>query len=201
VINRTIASELSDMARADQTLRASLVERGELFGAYHPEMRALHEANATRLAAIIETIGWPTKERVGLEASEAAWLIAQHAISKPPVMRAALAALQHESGQGRASKTHVAYLEDRIAVLEGRGQRYGTQFDWNDDGQMVPQQLDDPANVDARRAAVGLGPLASKLEDMRKGMAKDGEKPPADLKAYRAAAAAFAVEVGWRTSP
>lgn len=198
MIDRALASELTEMARADQALRASLVKRGELFGGYHAEMRALHEANADRLAAIMQAIGWPTDERVGHEASEAAWLIAQHAISRPTVMRAALAALEREAVQGRASKTHVAYLEDRIAVFEGRGQRYGTQFDWNDEGEMAPQGLEDPTGVDARRAAVGLDPLAMRLADIKKDIAAQNDKRPTDLKAYRAAAEAFAREVGWR---
>ena len=42
-------------------------------------------------------------------------------------------------------------LDDRIRVFEGRLQRYGTQYDWNDAGTaMVPMVgVEDPETVDA----------------------------------------------------
>jgi len=36
---------------------------------------------------IIEKIGYPTVEKVGEEASEAAWLIIEHSIGQPNFMR------------------------------------------------------------------------------------------------------------------
>jgi hypothetical protein len=163
-------------------------------------MRALHERNADKLAKIMRVIGWPSAARVGTEASEAAWLIAQHAISRPDIMRAARDALRKEADAGRASKAGLAYLEDRIAVFEGRAQRYGTQFNWDDHGEMSPMPIEDAGQVDARRATVGLGPLADHIAKARAGVAKDGETGPRDLKAHRRAAVAFAVEVGWRSA-
>jgi hypothetical protein len=51
-------------------------------------------------------------------------------------------------------------LEDRIAMYEGRPQRYGTQ--WIDDprdGRDRPWTLADPNRVNELRAEVGLEPL------------------------------------------
>lgn len=191
-----IAATLIAMARADQNLRARLARGGVLFGGYHPEMRALHEKNADELLRIVEEIGWPNEEQVGCEASEAAWLIAQHAISRPHLMRAALAALQGRDDLD--AKRRCAYLEDRIAVFEGRPQSFGTQLDWDDSGALVPAPIADPATVDVRRAAIGLKPLAEHVAAARNGATADRERTPADLADYRRAAAAFAVEVGWR---
>ena len=53
------------MAAADLALRAEFVADGSLFDGYHPAMRALHEANADRLAAIIAAHGWPGPDLVG----------------------------------------------------------------------------------------------------------------------------------------
>ena len=53
-----------------------------------------------------------------------------------------------------------AYLEDRIAMHEGKPQRYGTQ--WMDDpldGRVRPWRLAEPDRVNELRAGVGLGPL------------------------------------------
>lgn len=136
------------MARVDHGLRASLVQAGELFGSYHPKMRALHESNADELHRIMQKIGWPTVAQVGEEAASAAWLIAQHAISRPAVMRAARDAIK-QSGEASAE---LAQLEDRIAVLEGRPQTYGTQFDWDETGRLSPKPIQDEACVEDRRS-------------------------------------------------
>jgi hypothetical protein len=62
---------------------------------------------------------------------------------------------------GRAQPRHLALLEDRVALREGRKQRYGTQLKWDvrtNGYQLAP--LEDPDHVDQRRQAVGLSPLA-----------------------------------------
>jgi hypothetical protein len=66
------------------------------------------------------------------------------------------------AGDGEASQQAVAYLTDRVYLAEGRPQEYGTQVTARD-GQWIPRRLRDHDNVDARRAAVGLEPLADYL--------------------------------------
>lgn len=62
---------------------------------------------------------------------------------------------------GRVPAWHAAYLEDRIAMHEGRVQRFGTQWeDSTEDGRIRPWRLEDPARVNELRASVGLAPLA-----------------------------------------
>jgi hypothetical protein len=42
-MDETLRAELLEMERVDRTVRANLVERGELHaGGYHPEMRTVH---------------------------------------------------------------------------------------------------------------------------------------------------------------
>lgn len=152
-------------------------------------MRALHEANAEALDEIVAAHGWPEGET-----GEAAWLIAQHAISRPDLQRRGLAALR-ASG---APASRVAMLEDRIRVLEGRPQLYGTQFDWGSAGRLEPNEIEDADGVDVRRAAVGLPPLAEAAAELNARAAAEGDRPPADAAARRAAYEAFLREVGWR---
>lgn len=68
---------------------------------------------------------------------------------------------------GEAEAKDLAYLFDRVRVAEGQPQRYGTQFTITN-GQLEPAPLEDPANVDERRASVGLMPLAEYVELTRK---------------------------------
>ena len=57
---------------------------------------------------------------------------------------------------GEVEATDVAYLFDRVAVAAKRPQRYGTQFM----NATEPFPIEDAANVDARRKAVGLDSMA-----------------------------------------
>jgi len=120
------AEELIKMAQHDLRVREKLLQEGALSGGYNPEMEAVHKKNAARLAEIINDIGYPTKLKVGIEASEAAWLIVQHAISEPALMKRCCQLIQKTED---INPQNLAYLYDRICYFEGKPQKYGTQFD------------------------------------------------------------------------
>ncbi len=188
------------MARGDLALLKDLARDGSLFQGYHPRVETLHQRHATRLAALIDAHGWPGRSRVGEEGAQAAWLILQHAIGNPPLMRRGLTLLQGGASKGEVSPLEVAMLEDRIRTFEGRPQRYGTQFDWDEHGRLSPLPLEDPAGVDARRRAIGLGPLAQDLWRRRWAMARVRwpERPPADWAARQREKETWLRQVGWR---
>ncbi len=154
--------ELLDMRAEDLRVRQELEESGELGGSYVPRMEAVHVRNAARLIELISIHGWPDEEIAGKEGAEAAWLIAQHAIGEPEFQRHVLCLLRACEDAKRIPLWHAAYLEDRIAMYEGRPQRYGTQ--WIDDprdGRARPWKLAEPDRVNEWRAEVGLKPLHS----------------------------------------
>jgi len=192
-MDRALAEELLAMAAADLHVRERLARDGSLFEGYHPKMRAVHERNANRLAAVIAEHGWPGPDLVGAEAAQAAWLVVQHAISHPELVRGTLAILTDASGVPR---WQTAMLEDRIRIFEGRKQRFGTAFDWDENGEMSPHPIEEPEQVDHRRAEVGLPPLMEVTAEHRR--QSEREPKPTDLAARRAEAEAFAREVGWR---
>ena len=113
-------SELLALVEEDQRVRAELAAEGSLFDGYHPRMRAVHEANAERLASILNQRGWPGEPRVGPDGANAAWLIVQHAIGRPAFQREALEALRLAAARGEVPALQPALLEDRIRTLEGR---------------------------------------------------------------------------------
>jgi hypothetical protein len=186
-----LAAELLAMAAADLATRERLAADGSLFDGYHPEMRAVHERNADRLGSIIDQHGWPDPALVGPDAAEAAWLVAQHAISRPTLMRAVFELLH---GGDAVPAWQLAMLEDRIRVFEGRKQRFGTQFDWDAAGEMNPKPIEQPDQVDTCRADAGLPPLAEAIAQHR----ARGEPRPSDWAKRQAEAEAFVREVGWR---
>jgi hypothetical protein len=193
-MDEALRAELVAMIDRDDQMRERLARDGSLFQGYHPEMEAVHRENAARLTAIVDTGGWPGRSQVGDEAASAAWRILQHAIGEPALMRRMFAVLRAEAARGEADPAEVAMLDDRIRVFEGRLQRYGTQYHWNDDGTaMVPMVgVEDAEHVDERRSSVGLPPMQWTRP------APDDEPPPTDMDAHRAEAEAWARRVGWR---
>ena len=193
-----IQRELLALIEDDQRVRAELVADGSLFDGYHPRMRAVHDHNAERLASILHERGWPGEPRVGPEAAKAAWLIVQHAIGRPAFQREALEVLKLAAARGQVPASQPALLEDRIRTLEGRPQRYGTQFDWDESGELSPLPIEDPDGVDERRRAIGLGPLDQSIRAQRRAAAAEGERPPSDWHARRRGMEEWLREVGWR---
>lgn len=191
------AKTLLALQAADLRLRDELIARGELEGGYHPEMEALHNANAERLSEMIDAIGYPTAGKVGEEASAAAWLVVQHAISRPALMRRYRDLLQPTVKAGDASARRLAYLTDRIAVFSDAPQRYGTQFDWDENGRLSPNPVDDPEAVDARRSALGMNTLGEQTRVIREQAAAENRRCPADLTERRAQYDAWRRSVGW----
>ena len=196
MVNEDLRQELLQLRGDDERVRSKLVEDGSLFSGYAPEMERLHLRNADRLEAIILQHGWPGIVLVGHDGAAAAWLIAQHAISRPAFQRRCLELLQAAVRAGDAAPTHEAHLTDRIRFNERKPQRFGTILDWDESGQLSPWTIEDPDGVDQRRAAVGLPPLGEEVR-RRRLEGEAGEGPPADFEARQRQMRAWARGVGW----
>lgn len=191
-MNEPLRLELLALAEQDYEVRTALADDGSLFDGYHPVMEAVHRANAVRLREIIGEHGWPTTALVGDDGADAAWVIAQHSIGEPAFMRQCRELVDVASAAGAIPREHFAFLDDRIRAFEGQPQRYGTQFRDGPDG-LEPFPLDDRAELDARRSALGMPPLEELIAQARASM----EPRPRDLAAKQAAARAWRVRVGW----
>ncbi len=194
-MNTELQKQLLAMAAEDERVRRELAATGELYHGYAPRMAEVHRRNAEALKAIIDEHGWPGRSLVGEEGAEAAWLIVQHAIGDPELQRGALPILREAATRGEVDPWQPAYLEDRICCLERRPQKYGTQFDWDENGLMSPLTLADPERVDEYRRDVGLGPLAERIKQAR---ANTGNEPvPDNLAEREAEMLEWARSVGW----
>jgi len=150
-----ITSQLLGMAEVDQHMRKTNTEKN-----HDSELwKEIDSKNTVLLKQIIEKIGWPTTSKVGKEASEDAWLIAQHADLDVDFQKQCLELMKKESAE-EVSETDIAYLHDRICVNEGRPQFFGTQFYTNEHGAYGPRPVEELESVDNRRKAIGLEPLA-----------------------------------------
>ncbi|HET7428773.1 MAG TPA: DUF6624 domain-containing protein [Gaiellales bacterium] len=198
MIELFLREELLTMAAEDGAVRERLVADGTLFDGYNPLMAIVHRRNGDRLSEIVDAHGWPGRSLVGEDGADAAWLLLHHAIGDPALQRRCLPLLDEAAAFGDVPPWHPATLLDGIRFHEGRPQVYGTVFDWQD-GVLAPWEIEEPEDVDERRALVGLPSLAEQSASVRQAAEEEGDLPPADPAARRAQAVAWARSVGWRT--
>lgn len=184
-------SKLAPLVERDQSIREVLIRRGVLEDAYHPEMEKVHKENAVKLQKMIEKLGFPVLSNAGEEGVRLSWMIIHNAISIPDLMREWLLQMRLAAASDDYPKELLAYTDDRIAFFEGRGQLYGTSFDWMD-GELRPTLIEDPDHVDERRLALGLPPLAETLFKIVH------SPPPKDPIKKAAEFQIWLTKVGWR---
>jgi hypothetical protein len=197
-MDQTLRQRLIDMVEEARRLRGALAADGSLFVSYNPEMRAVNNAHARELADIVDRQGWPDTASAGPDGAAAAFMIAQAAIGLPRFMRACLELVEAAAAEGRVPRWQAALLTDRVRWLEGRPQVYGTQFDWNAAGELVPLPIEDEGNVDARRALADLTSMAEGLKQRRAEAQQKGEVPPHDWAARQKEFEDWAKVIGWR---
>jgi aspartate ammonia-lyase len=110
---KSIAEKIIDLKNADLALRSKLVQSVQRSEGYNEEMKDLHNRNAKILSDIIDTIGYPTIDKVGKEANEAAWLVIQHSIGQPEFMKKSAELLKSAGDENKADPKSLAYLTDR----------------------------------------------------------------------------------------
>lgn len=174
-VNTALQKQLIEMGKEDQKHRAELMaliekvndpDKEKLMPRYMQLVEAqdaIDKKLLQQLAAIIAQHGWPTISLVGKEASQAAFLIIQHADLTEQKKYFPL--LKEAADKNEARKSEVAMLEDRILMREGKKQIYGSQLRTNDaTGKLELYPIEDEANVDKRRASVGLMPMKEYLK-------------------------------------
>jgi len=186
---------LKSLLNNDFALREGLILRGELFGGYHPEMEALQTANGKELESLIERFGWPDKEIDGEDAVKRAWYIVMHAISLPSLQRQVLAILK--ANQSFCPLMQLAMLEDRVLVFSGKKQKYGTQMDWDSNGNLNPFPIENFERVDHLRKEVQLPPLQESIATLRQRAITERDHPPDNLAEYTKSREDWMLRVGW----
>lgn len=169
-INKELVAVLDTIYRTDQEDRMQIQALGEKYGWDSEELaaqtkvidikiRETDSVNLKKIEGILEKYGWPGPEVIGEQGSVTIWLVIQHSDLTTqekylPVMREAVK-------NGKASASNLAYLEDRVALRQGKRQIYGSQVGTDPDTKICYiSPLEDPDSVDIRRADAGLPPIA-----------------------------------------
>jgi heme-degrading monooxygenase HmoA len=115
--------------------------------------------------AIIAKYGWPGKSLVGADAASSAWLVIQH--NDAATQKEYMPMMTKAAEAGDLDRGKVAMTIDHILVAEGKPQLYGSAFK-QVNGEIVPEPIQDEANLDARRKEVGLPPFAEYAAQLKK---------------------------------
>ncbi|HEY9105177.1 MAG TPA: carboxypeptidase-like regulatory domain-containing protein [Roseateles sp.] len=157
---------LQQMVQRDQAARQALQAAQQQGDAPRIEkterdMQEVGRANQAQLAQWLQARDFPRAADVGFDGVGAFWLLLQHA---PDLMAPCLPQLRAAAAAGELQRSNLALSEDRLAMVQGRPQRYGSQLQPGKDGKLEVYPLLDPAKVDAWRAERDLEPLADYLK-------------------------------------
>jgi uncharacterized protein DUF6624 len=164
--DKPLQKELIGIFFADQSGRLQLINAQKTHGHNSKAVDSLwriinvkDSINLIKVVKILDEKGWVGKDKIGQQANQTLFLVIQHSNLETqqkylPMMRLAVK-------KGNADDASLALLEDRVALGEGRKQIYGSQIGTDPEtNKQFVLPLEDPDNVDKRRAAVGLGPLS-----------------------------------------
>jgi hypothetical protein len=172
-----IAKKLQHMVDIDQHMRKAAMsipherqyteaEQKYFWSQFMNRFLDLDRQNTADLKSLLKTHSWFTISKFGKKCDNNAWLLVQHADHDPDFQKEILTKLEKLYLTGETRPQNYAYLFDRVALSSSdpskrQPQRYGTQGHCVAPGKWEPFPIEDEANVDTRRAEVGLPPLAA----------------------------------------
>lgn len=170
--------ELYDGVARDQMTRLGFGAGDKVWGELSPgalarvhsrlgrRMCDIDRDNTAWLKADLAANGWYRISAFHPSASNAAWLMVQHADHDPAFQQEMLVMLEPLAVEGEIERSDFAYLFDRVAVNAGRPQRYGSQGRCVAKGVWTPNDLEDPDRVQTLRDENNLGSLAEYMAHM-----------------------------------
>lgn len=168
-LNKPLVAILDTIFKNDQDGRNQLPEIEKKYGYNSKEVKEQWKLinkndsiDLIKIEKILDKYGWLGVDEIGSQGNSTLFLVIQHSDIKVqekylPMMRVAVK-------DNRANSAQLALLEDRVALRQGKLQIYGSQIGQDKDGHLWVSPLEDPDNVDKRRAKMGLPPIAEYLK-------------------------------------
>lgn len=113
--------------------------------------------NLRKVLAILDKYGWLGPEEIGEDGNKALFLVIQH--SNQDIQEKYLPMMREAVKNKKARPADLALLEDRVLLGQGKKQIYGSQLTSDMNGKSRFSPIEDEANVNKRRAEVGLEPI------------------------------------------
>lgn len=165
-LDKPLIAILETIYKEDQTYRKQIGEIEEKFGRESDELKnhwklisEKDSINLIKIQKILDEKGWLGSNVIGFQGNSTLFLVIQHAALE--VQEKYLPMMREAVKKGNADSSSLALLEDRVALRKGGKQIYGSQIGRDQEtGEYFVSPLEDPENVDKRRAEVGLEPIA-----------------------------------------
>ena len=155
-----VQSELRHRLITDQAVRTNLTKIAD--------MAKVDKENTAWLRTVTGKWGWIDVPRFGSDAANTAFLIVQHS-GDVSLMTAALPEIEKDlKAKHLPDGQDYALLYDRLQLMLGHKQRYGSQIGMTDKGELSVLPLEDPAKVDEYRKEMGMQPLTDYLAILKK---------------------------------
>lgn len=172
-LDSNLVNTLDSVYATDQGNRLGINDTVQKYGIESPQIKALWKKishqdsiNLIKVRAILDKRGWLGPDIIGEEGNSTLFLVIQHADLATqekylPMMRKAVM-------DKKASSSDLALLIDRVALGKGNKQIYGSQVGMSrKTGTYYVFAIEDPVNVDKRRADVGLGPISEYVKHFK----------------------------------
>ena len=165
-LKKPLVAQLDSIFTEDQKYRLQIEQIQKKYGWESNEMKAhwkiINEKdsiNLIKVKSILDKYGWLGADVIGGQGNITLFLVLQH--SDQATQEKYLPMLRNAVKNGKAQGSSLALLEDRVALGQGKKQIYGSQIGRDKETKLYyVSPLEDPENVDKRRAAVGLQPFA-----------------------------------------
>lgn len=136
---KQLITDLTEIRESDQKYRNEASElrvryngvRSKKEGDLWAKQSVIDSINMLKIEKLINDYGYPGADKVGEELKSVAAFVILH---NPNKQEKYLNLLWKESRQGNVDKREVAILDDRINMLKGKKQKYGTAMKYEPDG-------------------------------------------------------------------
>jgi len=165
-LDTTLVSTLNQIFQLDQIYRNQIDEIEKKYGLESDKLKVLWDLisktdlqNQIKIKEILDNRGWLGSRIVGQQGNNTLFLVIQHATNIETQLNY-LPMLREAVKLGNAKASDLAFLEDRIAIGQGKRQIYGSQIGRDaETGEYYISPLINPESVNERRAEVGLGTI------------------------------------------
>ena len=137
--------------------------------------KTIDTPNTARLEKIFDEHGFPNSKMVGREGQNAFMVLLQHTIGDRLRLKAEKPITKAFKKKEITPQDYANFI-DRLRLHQGKGQLYGSGFEFKD-GKMVLSKTDDIRHLEKRRRKIGLPPMSEVVKMMKETYKLDIEIP------------------------
>lgn len=181
----SLRTELLKMYKEDQRLRENAVLTEEEYGKKSKKMKVLRDSiialdsiHLISLNKILDEVGFPSFDEVGIDGVDAMFSLISHQHRHPELRAKALPLAKEELKKLGVPFSEVARLEDHVLQDQNKKQLYGTRIFRDKKGRMKIWPIEDLEHVNERRLKAEMRPIELYVSEVGLKMPKSTDEIP-----------------------